>query len=324
MAIALLTGATGFVGSHLLDQLLSRKYHVRCTVRATSSRAWLKGKSIEPVEVDLRTGRGLERAMDGVRVVFHVAGVLRAPSIKEFRAGNWEASKRVVEAAVAARAQRIVHVSSLAVAGPSPDGSPVDETTPCAPISLYGKTKLEGEREVWKHRREIGVTIVRPPVVYGPRDRGLYDLYKVLAAGVWPIFSGSKYVSIVHVEDLVWGLIEAAEDPRAAGEIFFLSNPRPYAYAELMGLMLAALERRALRVPVPDRLVRLLGKVADAVLPWVGMDGMFTSDKALEMTQKYWVCSAIKAKRVFDWEARIPIERGLVQTLAWYRAEKWL
>ncbi len=324
MPRAFVTGATGFVGSHLVDALLERDWQVRCSVRATSDRRWLEGKPYEAVTCELTAGTGLDRAMDGVDAVFHVAGAIMAPSLEKFREGNWLASKRMIDAAVASRAKRFVHVSSLAVAGPSPSADGVDESSACSPISAYGTTKLDGEREVWSHRDAVPVTVVRPPVVYGPRDRGLFELYKVLAAGVRPQIGGPKFVSIVHVGDLVRGIVDAAERPQAAGEVFFMANDRPHTYAELMDMMLAGLDRGALRVPVPDRVVRLLGAVAEDVLAVVGKGGMFNRDKAREMTQKYWVCRSTKAKRVLGWEAKVPIAAGLRETLAWYKREAWL
>ncbi len=289
--LALVTGATGFVGSHVVDALLARGHRVRCTVRRTSDLAWLAGKPHEAVEGDLRDGRALDRAMEGVDAVYHVAGVLSAASLAKYRAGNWQATKHVCDAAVRARVRRLVQVSSLAATGPSNGRPPVDEETPCAPISMYGRTKLDGEREAWRHRDAIEVAAVRPPAVYGPRDRGLLDMFKLLGSGVRPAIGGPKRLSIVHVEDLARGIVEVGEHPRAAGEVFFLCNERTHSFDELMGFILAGLGRGAVRVPVPDRVVRLLGRVAEKALPLLGKGGLFSHDKAVEMTQRAWTCS---------------------------------
>jgi nucleoside-diphosphate-sugar epimerase len=258
------------------------------------------------------------RALEGCDAVYHIAGTLAAPTLKAFREGNWLVSKCMVEAALVARVPRFVHVSSLAAAGPSPDGRALDEDAPCAPVSMYGRTKLEGEREVLRHADAMQVTVIRPPAVYGPRDRGLLDMFKVVAGGVLPLIGGPKRVSIVHVEDLVRGIVEAP-----AG-VYFLANERAHSVADLLEVIRSALGRRALRVAVPDRVVRLLGRVAEKTLPWLGKGGLFSHDKAVELTQPFWVCSPARARRVFGWQPRIPIERGLADTLAWYRAEKWL
>lgn len=311
MPTALVTGATGFVGSHLVDLLLDRGWRVAVTVRRTSRLRWLDGKAVERVEADLRGPVQLP-ACD---VLFHVAGVIRADTWRQYVAGNVDASRHAVEGA---RTARFVHVSTLAVAGPGED---VDETTPCAPISMYGKSKWEGEQEVWKRRDRVPVTIVRPPVVYGTRDTGLYDMYRVLDKRLKPEIGGPKRVSLVHVRDLCEGILRAAGEPAAAGEIFFLSNAEALGVADLMRVIQRALGKRALRVPIPDRVVRFLGAVSEDAAKLVGRRSMFCRDKALEMTQKAWTCAPSKARRILGWEAQIPVERGMAETIAWYRAE---
>lgn len=288
---ALVTGATGFVGSHLVDHLLERGWRVSATVRATSNLQWLDSR-VRRVEADLRR----PVALPEVDTVFHVAGSIRG----DYRAGNWLATKHAVEGA---RCRRFVHVSSLSATGPGV----VDETSPCRPISEYGRTKLEGELEV---RKRPDATIVRPPVVYGERDTGLLDLYRTLARGFCPQIGGPKRVSMIHVRDLVEGMVAAAETPG----VFFLSEGA-YEMSHLMERILAFLGRRAVRVRIPDRVVRFLGGVAESA----GISSMFNRDKAAEMTQAAWVCSAEKAARELGWRARIGIEEGMWATLGWYR-----
>jgi len=314
MTTALVTGATGFVGSHLVDRLLERGYQVAVTVRPGSNLRWLDGKALERVPADFaRPG-----SLPACDVLFHVAGVIRADSYGEYLAGNRDLARSVFEAA---RTGRFVHVSSLAVTGP---GENVDETTACAPISLYGRSKWEGEQEVWKRRDRVPVTVVRPPVVYGPRDFGLYDLYRAVSKGVRPEIGGRKVVSLVHAADLAEGMVRAAESPAGANEVFFLSNREAWAISDLLDVIERALERRAVRVPVPDRVVRFLGALAEDGAKWAGKRSMFCRDKALEMTQKAWACSPEKARRLLGWEARVPVERGMGEALAWYRDHRFL
>jgi nucleoside-diphosphate-sugar epimerase len=322
--LCLVTGATGFVGSHLVDALLKKGHRVRVTVRKTSKLAWLDGKPMERVEADLRDGRGLEAAMDGVDVAYHVAGVINAPREEDYRAGNWLATKHAIEAAVRAKVRRFVHVSSLAAGGPSKDGTPATEDREPAPVSVYGKTKLEGELEALRHRGEIEVAAARPPVVYGPRDTGLFDMYKVLTTGVKPQFGDEKFISIIHIDDLVPGLIACGEHPAAAGECFYLANEAWHAQGQVMDFILNALGKKAVGVGIPDRVLRFLGGVAEDTFKLLGKHSMFNRDKALEMTQRAWICSPAKAKQRLGWASQVDIEQGLKATLDWYRAQKWL
>ena len=308
MPTALVTGATGFVGSHLVDLLLERGWDVSITVRRSSNLRWLEGKRVERVEGDLRRPVTLPKC----DVVFHVAGVIQANSWADYLAGNRDASIHAMEGS---RCRRFVHVSSLAVTGP---GVVATEETPCSPISMYGKSKWEGEQAVWERRDRIPVTIIRPPVVYGPRDMGLYDLFRAVATGIRPEIGSGMEISIVHVRDLVEGILGAGESRRGANEVFFISNDSPRKVSDIMSLIQESIGKRAIRIPLPDRVVRFLGGVAEDAAKWMGRRSMFNRDKALEMTQKGWVCRPDKARERLGWEAQVPLKRGMRETAAWY------
>jgi nucleoside-diphosphate-sugar epimerase len=309
MPTAIVTGATGFVGSHLVDRLLDRGWKVTAAVRRGSALRWLDGRPVERLETDFA------RPLPEADVVFHVAGVIRADSWDGYLEGNRDLALRVFEAA---RARRFLHVSTLAVAGP---GVGIDETTPCAPISLYGRSKWEGERAVWSRRERTPVTVIRPPVVYGPRDSGLLDLYRTVARGVRPEIGGRKLISLVHVADLADGILRAAEAPEGANEVFFLANRETWEVSGLLDLIQAGVGRKALKVAVPDRVVRFLGALAEDGARWAGKRPLFGRDKALEMTQKAWACTPEKARRVLGWEARTPVPEGMAAALRWYRGQ---
>jgi dihydroflavonol-4-reductase len=308
MATALVTGATGFVGSHLVDLLLEKGWKVAVLVRKSSNLRWIEGKPVERVAPDASP-------LPDCDVLFHVAGVIRADTYAEYLAGNRDLAVKIFQDA---RTRRFVHVSSLAAAGP---GEAVDEATPCAPLSLYGKSKREGEEAVWRLRERIPVTVIRPPVVYGPRDFGLFDLYKTVSKGLRPEIGGPKRISIVHVRDLVEGIVKAAETPAGANEVFYLANEATVEISEMMGLIQRSLGKRALRVGIPDRVVRFLGAVVEDAASLAGKRSMFGRDKALEMTQKAWCCSPAKAARLLCWRAGHPLERGMTEAVAWYRSQ---
>jgi nucleoside-diphosphate-sugar epimerase len=308
MPSALVTGATGFVGSHLVDVLLEKGWRVSAVVRRTSSLRWLDGKPVERVD-------DTSAPLPACDVLFHVAGVIRADAYAQYLAGNRDFAVRVFDSA---RAARFVHVSSLAAAGP---GDQVDESTPCSPISLYGKSKWEGESEIWKRRDRMPVTVIRPPVVYGPRDFGLYEMYRTVAMGLRPQIGGRKIISIIHVRDLAEGILRAGESPEGANQAFYLANAASVEVSAVLDHIQRALGNRALRVGIPDRVVRFLGAVVEDGARLAGRRSMFGRDKALEMTQRAWCCSPAKAARLLGWRARVPLENGTEETAAWYKSQ---
>lgn len=320
---ALVTGATGFVGSHLADYLLEQGWDVACIVRASSNLQWLIGKRLQLVEADFRRPESFEKALDGADVVFHVAGIIKGKNFDEYLEGNWLASKTMIEATLryGTRARRFVHVSSLAAAGPSPDGRPLDEGSPCRPISMYGRTKLLGEQEIWKHRDKLAITVVRPPVVYGTRDTGLLEMYKIVGAGFAPNLGGRKFVSIVNVLELVRGIVQAGTDDRGRNQIYFISNEAPWAIDQLMKLVARLLNKRVRHVYVPTRVVLFAGELASAVAKLTGTTTVFNRDKASEIVPKFWTCTPSRFKGHFGWVPRIPLEVGFRDVLDWYRAE---
>jgi dihydroflavonol-4-reductase len=309
MAKAVVTGASGFVGSHLAERLLARGWEVVAALRPSSSFRWLEGLAVRRLDVEFARPFRLPPC----DAVFHAAGRIRGAALEEFREGNRDLAVRTLEASDTGR---FVLVSSLAAQGPHPCA---EEGLPSAPISRYGTSKREGELAVLERAGTTPVTVIRPPVVYGPRDFGLLDLFKAVSSGVRPVIGGPKRVSLVHARDLAEGIALAAEKPEGAGELFYVSNEDAL---EMSGILKAAervLGVRALPLPVPDRVLRGWGALSESASRLLGRTPMLGRDKALEMTQSHWCCSPAKAARVLGWKARIPLEQGLEETIGWYR-----
>lgn len=223
----LVTGGTGFIGSHLLDRLADAGEPVRALVRRKTELP----RGVEPVFGDLASGEGLAEAIRGADTIIHIAGVIKALAPRDYYLGNARATENLARAA-AGRGIQFVHVSSLAVCGPSPAGCAVDEDTDPRPVSHYGKSKLEAEQIVRSLLPES--VIVRPPIVYGPRDRGVFPLFKSMSRGVAiQIGGGERWFSMIYVHDLVDGILAAARHPQATGRTYFLTHPQPLNWSVL-------------------------------------------------------------------------------------------
>jgi nucleoside-diphosphate-sugar epimerase len=314
----LVTGATGFIGGHLLEHLDAP---VRCLVRRSAPLSGARA-SVSTVRGDLATGAGLDEALDGVDTVIHLAGATKALRPSDYYTGNAGATEQLARRA-AGRGIRFVHVSSLAAAGPSLDGAPVNEDDPPHPVSHYGRSKLEAERVVRALLPDA--VIVRPPVVYGPRDTDVFRMLQSVARGLSvQIGGGDRWFSAVYVKDLVEGILMAARAPQAAGRTYFLSHPKPCTWADLAAIAGRVMNRKPRRVSLSVPAAVAAGWCAELWARATGKPGIVSRDKIAEARCACWTCAAGRAAQELGFEARTPLDEGLMRTLAWYREAGWI
>jgi nucleoside-diphosphate-sugar epimerase len=317
----LVTGSTGFVGSHLVEKLRARGEQVRCLVRPSTNARRLPA-GVETAAADLVTGQGIDRALEGVDTVIHVAGVTKVLNPDDYYAGNARPTEHLARA-LAGRSIRLVYVSSLAAVGPGADGRPVDENTPPHPVSTYGKSKLAGE----KIARALvpDAVIVRPPVVYGPRDTDVFQILKAVARGlVLEIAGGERWFSAIYVEDLADGLCAAVRAPQAAGQSYFLAHRDRVSWRQFGATAGKIMGRtpRTLRVPIfAANSMAFLSEI------WSLLSrnpAIISREKVAEACCRFWTCDPARAAADFGFEAPTPLAAGLAKTLAWYKEAGWL
>lgn len=322
---ALVTGATGFVGSHLVARLLRERWRVTCLIRRTSRLDALAGLHVETRVGDLDDPAALCRAAEGADVVFHVAGLTRACTAAEYLHVNAEGTRRLLEAVIGARAaaRRFVYVSSLAAVGPARRRQAPDETTRPRPLDAYGRSKLAGERVVRAAGDRLPVTIVRPPAVYGPGDRNFLPLFRLAARRrVVPIIGRpSKQVTFVHASDLAEGLYRAAVTPAAVAQTYFLGSGT-HTMGEFADALSAAMNVRLRRLRVPAVAAWLAGEVGQARWALTGKATILSRRKVRDMLQPRWTCCWDKARRELGYRERVKLSAGLRQTLDWYVAHR--
>ena len=324
--LALVTGGQGFVGSHLCERLAAAGHRVRVLARATSDLSPLEGLGVEVVRGDLGAEGDLRGAVGGVDWVFHVAGALMGLREEDLFRVNRDGTRRLCDACLAhaPRLTRFVFVSSLAAVGPSPGGAvPIMEDAPARPVTWYGRSKLEAESVV----RSSGLPslILRPPVVFGPRDREVYKYFKIARRGFLPVPGRrDRSYSLVYAPDLAGGILAAAGTPAPSGEVFHLTGPEVVTWSELGRKIAAALGTRDRVLHLPEPLVRAAGHAADLVARLQGRPHIFSSQKVTEMLAPAWVASPCKAREVLGWTAPTPLDEALALTVRWYRERRWL
>jgi nucleoside-diphosphate-sugar epimerase len=323
----LITGASGFVGSHLLDNLIERGHSVRCLVRKSSNLRYVKDPRIELAYGGLDDSTDWDEALADVDVIYHVAGTTFARRAKDYFTVNHQGTEALLAEAVKRRDQikRFVYISSLAAVGPARDGVPVDEDTAPEPITPYGRSKLMAEEAVRVVSDLVPVTIVRPPAVYGPRDYGIFEFFKAVKGGVFPMIGRTeKRVSLIHARDLVDGIILAGESEAALGRTYFISSDDNYSMRAVADLMAALMRKRLRTITIPRALAYGVAIVAEGAAALMGKPPVINRDKVTDISQTGWTCSIERAKGELGYFPRIDLEEGLRETIAWYKTEGWL
>jgi nucleoside-diphosphate-sugar epimerase len=323
----LVTGATGFIGVALVERLLARGDQVRALVRPTSRVDELRRHGVELAAGDVLDARSLADAVDGCDRVFHVAGAVKALTPDALFRANAQGTRNVaIACASAAGRPALLYVSSLTAAGPAVGGRARTEDDLPAPVSLYGESKLAGEEAVRDVGERIEATIVRPPIVYGPRDKELMpQLLRMARAGVIVRAGPQKKYSVVHVADLCEGILAAADRGRRAGTgstegIYFFDDGAEHTWDEIALAACAAAGRRARVVAVPEATSALVAAGASLLAALTRTPSILSFDKMKEVRQSAWTCSSARAIRELGWTPRLPLPLGMADAVAWFRA----
>jgi dihydroflavonol-4-reductase len=321
----LVTGATGFIGSHLVDDLLNKGYEVDALVREGSDLRWLRGKRAGLIRGDL-VGEDRLPALDGFAYIYHLGGATRALRGRDFYLINQKGTERLIEAARNIRGlKRFIYMSSQAAGGPSTEERPRTERDAPCPVSAYGKSKLRGERAVLSSGDKFHVSILRPCAVYGPRDPYMLELFRIISRGYVPLVGkGPMYFSFCYVKDLVQALLLSLQGDYPSGEIFFIADGERYSLDFFYESVSSELDVRLRKIHIPLWAAWFYSTAADAWGVVRRRPAYFHRSKYLEAVQRNWVCDIDNAKNKLGFHPGVHLEAGIKITLQWYREAGWL
>ncbi|MBI3123818.1 MAG: NAD-dependent epimerase/dehydratase family protein [Ignavibacteriales bacterium] len=325
--ISIVTGASGFVGSHLVDKLLAEGHHVKCILRSSSSRKWLEGKPVEIVNCGLFDKAALKEVLKGADYIYHVAGIVKAKTEEEYFKGNVESTKTLLDVAaeVNTNLKRFVVVSSQTACGPSFNGKPCSEETQEHPITTYGRSKFAQEALAKSYFDKLPITIVRPPAVFGERDTEVYLIFKTYKAGLMTLIGfDDKKLNLIHVADLVTGIYEASISPNTIGQKYFVASEELYTWPQVGDAIAKALGKRALTLRLPHSLVYSVAAIAQFFAMFSSKAATFNLEKARDFVQPGWTCDVSKAKKDFGFTQKVSLEEGIKRSIDWYKEMKWL
>jgi len=323
----LVTGGTGFIGSHLVEALLARGEKVRCLVRSKRKPRWLGAMAVELVEGDCARPETLRAAVEGVEYVIHGAGCTFAPTEAAFFEVNAGGTRNLLDACLAAdTVERFVLLSSQAAAGPGSRERPVRETDSPRPLSAYGRSKLEAERACLGEVDRLSVRILRPSAVYGPRDAGFLPLFRLVKRGfLLELGRGEREISLCSVNDLVACVVQATYNGHLdSGSVYFVADSEPYSWGTVERQLCAALGVSARRIIVPGMVLRMAGVVGQVYGAVTGQAVPVSRARAAEMLEKHWVCDPAAAGRDLGFSPGTNLENGLQQAVRWYEQNNWL
>lgn len=322
----LVTGASGFLGGHVVEVLRARGHAVRVLVRATSAVEHL-AEGMERVVGSLEDEASLAQAVEGVDAIVHAAGLTKARSEDEFRRVNVEGTRRVVDAARphAGRLRRFVLVSSAAAGSPTTTPAPRDPATPDRPVTRYGKSKLEGEQAALAAAGALPLVILRPPALYGPRDRETLPLYRGARWGLRFVMRGGvTHASMLHGRDCAAAIADLVERDCPPGRVYPVDDGEVHAVADVIRAIAREVRPTTLEIPVPLAVLRALASAAELVARLGGPTTVLDRDKIAEFQGPCWVVGHEAITRELGWRPAIRIDEGIAETARWYRDAGWL
>jgi nucleoside-diphosphate-sugar epimerase len=321
----LVTGATGFIGSHLVERLLSKGHKVTCITRNVSDPGWLKDLDVSLIQGDC-TDRGFLRdKVNGYDYIFHLSGLTKTSRNKEFYTVNTYATENIISAIAEENTgiKKFIYLSSLSAFGPKRYDSLPTETEEPNPVSAYGISKLDAERAILKYSNTVPISILRPSAVYGPRDREILLIFKFIKKGILPHW-GDGFTSIIYIDDLIDAVMLAVEKDLATGEIYFISDGRVYSNREILNEIASALNSNPLKIKLPGGILRMIGFFSERISKIMGKNTMINRDKIKELSHAVWACDITKAKKDLCFNPKVGLKEGIRWTADWYRIHKWI
>lgn len=319
------TGGTGFIGSHVVEDLLMDGHEVSCLVLPSEGHGWIEGRKVSFFKGSILDKGSLGPFLEGADVIIHLAGLTRARSEEEFVRVNALGARNIVEAALALAnpPRQIIAMSSLAAMGPTPEGGATEEDD-LRPISPYGRSKAELERVVGAYGDRIACTFIRAPGVYGPRDKDFLQYFRLVGKGLRLIVGPRTVFSILYVKTLSAAILACLLKAEAYGSSFLIADDGAYNWDEFSGMIEESLGGKTLRIQVPEWMVWIVALGSYLSTPFLSKPPLVNRTKILEARQPFWIVSTAKAKAILGFRPVAPTKAAIAETAAWYKAKAWI
>jgi len=319
---ALVTGATGFIGSHLVETLIGQNWNVTCLVRPKSQTGFLVNYPVKILRGSVDDENFLGDAVKDQDYIFHLAARIRSARREVYDRANFLFTRNLAQVCLEQNPdiKRFVFVSSIAAAGPSNPGEIQNENRASAPTSEYGRTKLKGEeaiRDLWDR---MDATIIRPPNVYGPRQQETELLIKLMRKRIVPLLkSDEKNTTLVYVKDLIKGMLQAAQSTNANRNIYYLTDSATHSWKEVLLTIKKDILDNPVYIPLYENIIFVAAWLTD-VLKSVRLIRSYFGRRAWQaMVKTPWLFSSEKAVKDFGFSPDYSLEEGIGETIEYYK-----
>jgi UDP-glucose 4-epimerase len=323
----LITGASGFLGYHIICAAIEKGLNVYAAVRKTSNIEHLKDLPVKYLFLDFDDEKDITRQLseNSIDFIIHAAGDTKALSQEVYNHVNATYTLNLAKAAenCGPGFKKMTFISSLAATGPLTviDDKITEQATP-EPVTAYGRSKLLAEGYLSKIN--IPTTILRPTAIYGPRDKNVFILIRLISRGLDPYIGNMRQqLSFVHAKDVADLAVQSLFINNGT-KVYNITDGKDYTRYQLSDITKVLLHKKATRIYIPMTVVKLLALVLETLNGWLKKPSILSREKLHELAAVNWVCDITKAKKELAFAPKFDLQTGLEDSIAWYKKNKWL
>lgn len=318
----LVTGANGFVGSHIIDNLQQNQHKIYCLVRKTSNLEWLNDKDVQLIYGSLNELNEIEKIKNEIDIVIHCAGVVQSKKKDLFTEVNIEGTKNLLNSFNNCKICKFIYISSLTAAGPSNEAKPYKEGMESKPLTSYGKSKLQAEKLV--QDSELPYIILRPGAIFGERDKAMFSVFKMASKGIFAeVGKNKKYVSMIDGKQFA-DIVELVSSSNVVNTNYNCAFPEAVELSSFNLILKEIFQKKGLTLKVPEKLLKIFGRVNEYLSNLTGISSVFDRDKAIDITQDFWTCDISKLQKETGWKPYKSFKERVIETANWYKEKNWI
>lgn len=320
----LLTGATGFVGSHIVEELISNNHNIIATIRKSSNLKWIKNQSIQFEYCSLNDEEQLSNIVSKVDAIVHCAGVVRSINWDGYYNTNVLGTQKLVQSAIKNKnnIKKFIYISSQAAMGPSINETPKQLAEKENPVSNYGKSKLLAEQEIKKLEGIIPYTIVRPASVYGPRDKDIFIFFNLVKKHLNPRTYTKRFIQLVFVKDIAKVINIALTNTNTNNKIYYLCDGDIYTWKDVATTIAKSNNIKTIPIMLFDFIFKSVAYFYEIVAKITKKPQVLSKEKIIEMLQTYWTADNSNVIKDTNFEFT-KLENGAKITYNWYLTNKY-